>query len=82
MGERIQIQKSLFGKAVKIPHRRVGNKICSHEKLKSSVRGDQKQILSFKFSQKNIGENSQNVCYYPLYTLEFVLNKEKPVLLK
>ncbi len=38
--------------------------------------------FAFKFSQKNIGENSQNVCYYPLYTLEFVLNKEKPVLLK
>ena len=41
-----------------------------------------KPSFAFKFSQKNIGENSQNVCYYPLYTLEFVLNKEKPVLLK
>lgn len=41
-----------------------------------------KPSFAFKFSQKNIGENSQNVCYYLLYTLEFVLNKEKPVLLK
>lgn len=41
-----------------------------------------KPSFAFKFSQKNIGENFQNVCYYPLYTLEFVLNKEKPVLLK
>ena len=36
--------------------------------------------LALKFSQKNIGENSQNVHYYPLYTLEFILNKEKPIL--
>ena len=36
--------------------------------------------LSLKFSQKNIGENSRNVRYYPLYTLEFILNKEKPIL--
>ncbi len=36
--------------------------------------------LALKFSQKNIGENSRNVRYYPLYTLEFILNKEKPIL--
>lgn len=35
---------------------------------------------AFRFSQKNIGPNNENIFYYPLYALEFLLNNEKPIL--
>lgn len=36
--------------------------------------------IAFRFSQKNIGKNSHQIHYYPLYTLEFILNLEKHIL--
>lgn len=35
---------------------------------------------AFRFTQKNIGPNNENIFYYPLYALEFLLNNEKPII--
>lgn len=34
---------------------------------------------AFRFSSKNVGENSDIIKYYPLYALEIVLNQEKDI---